>query len=250
MNTDALTNKIWSEPCFYYFLLYLQKLLFQLLKSDSFKSFSIQSTAQSFSWFFLIARTSYRATTGTGHSAWENTAISESPAGGPLLLPFPVPHNACSLLPSKEDESCTFFFPILSVISLCAKLEEQNHLKSFLSSENHQKANFHDPAGSINLSSYRSPLSQEPLHSLISMKRYLNSPHAFCISSDWCPLLWVTAKENCMFIREARISHFSLSLGSPSCPLPMHIVLQTRLARAPTAREQLHWCVNNATASK
>lgn len=211
MNTDALANKFWSEPCFYYFLLYLQRLLFQLLKSGSFKSFSIQSTAQSFSWFFLIAKASHRAATGTGHSTWENTALSESPAGGPLLLPFPVPHNACSLLPSKGDESCFFFPPILSVISLCGKLEEQNQLKSFLNSENHQKADFYDPAGSINLSSSCSPLSQEPLNSLILLKSYLNSPHAFCISPDWCPFLWVTAKEDCMFIRQAPISHFGIS---------------------------------------
>lgn len=149
---------------------------------------------------------------------------------------------ACCL--AKGMRAALGFFPILSVISLCAKLEEQNQLKSFLNSENHQKDNFYDPAGSINLSSYCSPLSQEPLNSLISLKRYLNSLHAFCISSDWCPL-----KGKLHVYQRSPYLPFSLSLESLSCPLLMHIILQTRLARAQTAREQLHWCVNNATAS-
>lgn len=208
MNTDTLVNKFWSEPCFYYFLLYLQRLLFQVLKSGSFKSFSLQSTAQSFSWFFLITKTSHRAATGTGHSTWENTALSESPllvhcCSSSLCLTTPA---ACCL--AKGMRAARFFLP-QSYQSFLYVLSWKNKIASKVSWT--QKITS-KPISIIQLEAstfhLTIHLSQEPLNSLISLKRCLNSPHAFRISSDWCPLLWVRAKENCMFIREAHISHF------------------------------------------
>lgn len=71
------------------------------------ESLSVQSMAHSFSWFFLIAKTSYRATPGYSQTPCKNKALSVSPVGGPLLPPSHVT-SANSELPSKRDESCTF----------------------------------------------------------------------------------------------------------------------------------------------
>lgn len=129
-NADALPKQIWSEPPFYYLQMYtyICKTAIPPHKAWFTESLSVQSMAHSFSWFFLIAKTSYRATPGYSQTPCKNKALSESPVGGPLLPPSR--YNANSELPSKSDESCTF--PTLSVFFfffLWSKHEEKITLK-------------------------------------------------------------------------------------------------------------------------
>lgn len=99
-NADALPKQIWSEPPFYYLQMYtyICKTAIPPHKAWFMESLSVQSMAHSFSWFFLIAKTSYRATPGYSQTPCKNKALSVSPVGGPLLPPSHVTMPTVSYL--------------------------------------------------------------------------------------------------------------------------------------------------------
>lgn len=133
-NADAVTKQIWSELPFYCLQIYMYicKAAIPPHKAWFLESFSVQSMAHSFSWFFLIAKTSYRATPGYSQTTRKNKAVWKSSwrsTAAPVTW-----YNANSEPPSKRDESCTF--PTLTAFFFCGLSRRKKSPSKFLELRN------------------------------------------------------------------------------------------------------------------